>query len=186
MALESELKEAEEKMHKGVEVTREEFAMIRTGRASPKLVERIDVDYYGTKTPLNQLAGISVPEARLLVISPYDRNAIAAVEKAIMGSDLGITPSNDGTVIRLSFPSLTEERRKELIKVVHGRAEEGRVAIRNVRRHSKDEMERKRKDGEVSDDDLMRTEKELQKLTDRFITDIDEMLEHKDKELSEV
>lgn len=186
MALESELKEAEEKMHKAVEVTREEFAMIRTGRASPKLVERIDVDYYGTKTPLNQLAGISVPEARLLVISPYDRNAIAAVEKAIMGSDLGITPSNDGTVIRLSFPSLTEERRKELIKVVHGRAEEGRVAIRNVRRHSKDEMERKRKDGEVSDDDLMRTEKELQKLTDRFIAEIDEMLEHKDKELSEV
>lgn len=186
MVLESQIQQAEEKMRKAVGVAREEFALIRTGRASPKFVERIDVDYYGTKTPLNQLAGISVPEARLLVITPYDRNAIGAIEKAIMGSELGITPSNDGQVIRLSFPPLTEERRKELIKIVHHRAEDGRVAIRNVRRHSKEEMESLKKDGQVSEDDLRRTERDLQRLTDQFISEVDEMLAAKEKELSEV
>lgn len=186
MVLESQIKQAEEKMRKAVGVTREEFALVRTGRASPRLVERLDVEYYGSRTPLNQLAGISVPEARLLVISPYDRNAISAIEKAILGSDLGITPSNDGHVIRLGFPPLTEERRKDLIKVVHQRAEEGRVSIRNVRRHSKEEMERLKKDGNVSEDDLKRTERDLQKLTDQFIAEIDEMLSGKEKELSEV
>jgi ribosome recycling factor len=186
MVLESQIKEAEEKMKKAVEVTREDLASLRTGRASPKLVEKIDVDYYGTKTPLNQLAGISVPEARLLVVSPYDRNAMSAIEKAIQASDIGITPSNDGTVIRLAVPPLTEERRRDLIKVAKERAEEGRVSIRNVRRHSKDEMERLKKEGEVSEDDLKRVEKELQKLTDKFVADVDELVSNKEQELLEV
>jgi ribosome recycling factor len=186
MALEDQKKDAESKMRKAVEVTRGELATIRTGRASPTLVERIDIDYYGTKTPLNQLAGISVPEARLLVISPYDHNALSAIEKAIQASDLGITPSNDGTLIRLAFPQLTEERRKELIKVAKERSEEGKVSIRNVRRHTKDEMEAAKKDGKVSEDELFRAEKELQELTDRFTGEVDDMLEKKEKELLEV
>jgi ribosome recycling factor len=135
---------------------------------------------------MNQLASFSVPEPRLLVIQPYDRNAMAAMEKAIMQSDLGLSPSNDGQVIRLAFPQLTEERRKELIRVVHGRAEEGRVAVRNVRRHAKEELERLKKDGEISEDDLNRAEKELQKLTDQHIARIDELLSHKEQELMEV
>ena len=186
MVLESQIKQAEEKMKKAVDVTREDLSMLRTGRASPKLLERIEVDYYGTKTPLNQLAGISVPEARLLVVSPYDRNAMSAIEKAIQASDIGITPSNDGTVIRLAVPPLTEERRKELIKVAKERAEEGRVSIRNVRRHSKDEMERLKKSGEVSEDDLKRVEKELQGLTDKFVAEVDELVSKKEEELLEV
>lgn len=186
MVLESQIKQAEEKMKKAVEVTKEDLAMIRTGRASPKLLERVEVDYYGTKTPLNQLAGISVPEARLLVVSPYDRNAMSAIEKAIQSSDIGITPNNDGSVIRLAVPPLTEERRKELIKVAKERAEEGRVSIRNVRRHSKDEMERLKKAGDVSEDDLNRVERELQKLTDKFIQEVEELVAHKEQELLEV
>jgi ribosome recycling factor len=136
--------------------------------------------------PIQQLASFSVPEPRTLVISPFDRNAIAAMEKAIMGSDLGITPGNDGTVIRLSFPPLTEERRKELIKLVHHRGEEGRVAVRNIRRHSKEELEKLERDGGISEDDLVRSEKELQKLTDKHISDIDEVVAHKDAELKEI
>lgn len=186
MVLEGQIKQADGKMRKAVEVTREELAALRTGRASPKIVERIEIDYYGTKTPLNQLAGISVPEARLIVISPYDRNSMSAIEKAILISDIGITPSNDGTVIRLAVPALTEERRKELIKVAKERAEEGKVAIRNVRRHSKDEMERLKKQGEVSEDDLHRVERELQDLTDKFVTEVDELVAHKEEELLEV
>jgi ribosome recycling factor len=135
---------------------------------------------------MNQLASFSVPEPRLLVIQPFDRNAMAAMEKAIMQSDLGLTPSNDGNVIRLAFPPLTEERRKELIRVVRERAEEGRVSVRNVRRHSKDELERLKKDGQISEDDLNRSEKELQKLTDRYVGEIDDLLSHKEKELMEV
>jgi ribosome recycling factor len=184
--LDERLAQAESKMHKAVDVTREEFAIIRTGRASPKLVERVLVDYYGTKTPLEQLAGISVPEARLLVISPYDRNAMSAIEKAILSSDLGITPSNDGQVIRLTFPPLTEERRKELIRHMKERAEAGRVSIRNVRRHAKDELEHLERDGELSEDELKRVEKELQQLTDKFTHEIDEMSSHKEQELLEV
>lgn len=186
MALTDLNKEAKEKMKKAVEVTREEFSAIRTGRASPKLVEKLEVDYYGTKTPLNQIAGISVPEARLLVITPYDRNAMANIERAIQSSDLGINPSSDGSVIRLSIPPLTEERRKDLIKHMKERAEEGRVAVRNVRRHSKDEMERMKKDGHISEDDVFRAEAELQNNTDAFVAEIDEMVEHKEKELLEV
>lgn len=184
--IEQALKQAEEKMRKAIEVVREDFGGIRTGRASPQLVQRIQVDYYGTKTPLQQLASINVPEPRLLVIHPYDRNAISSVEKAILSSDLGLNPSNDGSVIRLSFPPLTEERRKELTKVVRDRAEHGRVAVRNVRRHAKEEIDRDMKDGKVSEDDGHRAEKELQKLTDKYVAEIDEMLKRKEAELMEV
>ena len=180
------LKQAESKMAKAIEVTREEFAGFRTGRASPQLLQKITVDYYGAPTPMQQLASFSVPEPRMLVIHPYDRNAIASIEKAIRASDLGLNPSNDGALIRLGFPQLTEERRKELIKLVRDRAEHGRVAIRNVRRHAKDEIDRDMKDGKVSEDDGHRAEKELQKLTDRFVGEVDQMLERKEQELTEV
>ncbi|MGH2547227.1 MAG: ribosome recycling factor [Actinomycetota bacterium] len=186
MTAETTLKEADHKMERAVEVTREEFSGVRTGRATPAILNRVMVDYYGTATPMNQLASFSVPEPRLLVIQPYDRNAVPAMEKAIMQSDLGLSPSNDGQVIRLAFPQLTEERRKELIRVVHGRAEEGRVAVRNVRRHAKEDLERLKKDGEISEDDLNRSEKALQKLTDQHIARIDELLSHKEQELMEV
>ena len=180
------LKQAESKMRKAIEVTREEFAGFRTGRASPQLLQRITVDYYGAPTPMQQLASFSVPEPRMLVIHPYDRNAISSIEKAIQSSDLGLNPSNDGAIIRLSFPQLTEERRKELVKLVRDRAEHGRVSIRNIRRHAKDEIDRDIKDGKVSEDDGHRAEKELQKLTDRLVQEVDQMLERKEHELSEV
>jgi ribosome recycling factor len=180
------LGQAEKKMQKAIEVARDEFGGVRTGRASPQLLQRLTVDYYGSQTPLQQLASFSVPEPRLLVIHPYDRNAMHSIEKAIMTSDLGLNPSNDGTVIRLNFPPLTEERRKELIKVVRDRAEEGRVSVRNVRRHTKDEIEKDIKAGKVSEDDGHRAEKELQKLTDKYVAEIDQMLERKEHELTEV
>lgn len=180
------LKSADEKMRKAVQVTHEDFAGIRTGRASPALLQKITVDYYGTPTPLNQLASFNVPEPRLLVVQPYDKGSIGAIEKAIMSSDLGVTPSNDGNVIRLPFPALTEERRKELVKVAHNRAEEGRVAIRNIRRHAKDELEKLQKDGQISEDDYHRAEKELQKETDTHVKEIDDMLAVKEQELQEV
>jgi ribosome recycling factor len=167
-------------------VLKDELSGVRTGRATPALLQRVVVDYYGTPVPIQQLASFSVPEPRTLVISPFDRNAIASMEKAIMASDLGITPGNDGTVIRLSFPPLTEERRKELIKLVHHRGEEGRVAVRNIRRHSKEELEKLEREGGISEDDLVRSEKELQKLTDKHISDIDEVVAHKDAELKEI
>lgn len=180
------LRSADDKMRKAAHVTHDDLNRLRTGRAAPALVEKLMVDAYGTSTPLNQLASINVPEPRLLVIQPYDRSIIANIEKAILASDLGVTPSNDGTIIRLPFAQLTEERRKELIKVAHQRAEEGRVSVRNVRRHAKDELERNQKDGTISEDDLKRAEKELQKETDRHIHEIDELLAHKEKELREV
>jgi ribosome recycling factor len=186
MTVDSALKAATEKMDKAISVLKDELAGVRTGRATPALLQRVVVDYYGTPVPIQQLASFSVPEPRTLVISPFDRNAIAAMEKAIMGSDLGITPGNDGTVIRLSFPPLTEERRKELIKLVHHRGEEGRVAVRNIRRHSKEELEKLERDGGISEDDLVRSEKELQRLTDKHISDIDEVVAHKDAELKEI
>jgi ribosome recycling factor len=167
-------------------VTREELTSVRTGRASPAILNRVTVDYYGTQTPINQLASFSVPEPRLLVIQPFDRNAMSAMEKALMQSDLGLTPSNDGNVIRLAFPPLTEERRKELIRLVRERGEEGRVSVRNVRRHAMHDLERLKKDGEISEDDLNRSEKELQKLTDRHVEEIDGLLSNKEKELMEV
>jgi len=180
------LSEAEEKMRKAVSVNLEELSSIRSGRASPALLQRVHVDYYGTKTPLNQLANLSVPEPRLLVVAPYDPNSIAAIEKAILASDLGITPNNDGQVVRLAFPQLTEERRKELTKVAHVRAEEGRVAVRNVRRHAKQELERMKKEHVLSEDEERSAESELQKLTDKYVHDVDENLKRKEHELSEV
>jgi ribosome recycling factor len=186
MTVDSALKGAREKMDKAISVLKDELAGVRTGRATPALLQRVVVDYYGTPVPIQQLASFSVPEPRTLMISPFDRNAIAAMEKSIMSSDLGITPSNDGTVIRLSFPPLTEERRKELIKLVHHRGEEGRVAVRNIRRHSKEELEKLEREGGISEDDLVRSEKELQKLTDKHISDIDEVVAHKDAELKEI
>jgi ribosome recycling factor len=183
---EETLKDAMHKMGRAVEVTREEFASVRTGRASPAILTRIVVDYYGTPTPLNQLASFSVPEPRLLVIQPYDRNAMSAMERALMQSDLGLTPSNDGNVIRLAFPPLTEERRRELTRLVRERAEEGRVAVRNVRRHAKEELERLEREHLISEDELARSEKELQKHTDVHVAEIDELMGHKEKELMEV
>lgn len=180
------LKSAEEKMGKAIEVSRDDFASVRTGRASSAIVERILVDYYGSPTPLKQLASFSVPEARQLLVSPFDRNAITAIEKAISSSDVGVTPNNDGAVIRLNFPMLTEERRKEMTKVVRDRAEHGRVAIRNIRRHVKDEIDRDMKDGKVSEDDAKRAEKDLQKLTDKYVGEIDQMVQRKEHELMEV
>ena len=186
MTVDSALKGAGEKMDKAISVLKDELAGVRTGRATPALLQRVVVDYYGTPVPIQQLASFSVPEPRTLMISPFDRNAISAMEKSIMSSDLGITPSNDGTVIRLSFPPLTEERRKELIKLVHHRGEEGRVAVRNIRRHSKEELEKLEREGGISEDDLVRSEKELQKLTDKHIADIDDVVAHKDAELKEI
>jgi ribosome recycling factor len=186
MTVDSALKAASEKMDKAIAVLKDELSGVRTGRATPALLQRVVVDYYGTPVPIQQLASFSVPEPRTLVISPFDRNAIASMEKAIMSSDLGITPGNDGTVIRLSFPPLSEERRTELIKLVHHRGEEGRVAVRNIRRHSKEELEKLEREGGISEDDLVRSEKELQKLTDKHISDIDEVVAHKDAELKEI
>jgi ribosome recycling factor len=186
MTVQTTLGEAGEKMDKAISVLKDELGSIRTGRATPALLSRIVVDYYGTQVPIQQLASFSVPEPRTLLIQPYDKNAISSMEKAIMASDVGITPSSDGNVIRLSFPPLTEERRKELIKVVHQRGEEGRVAVRNVRRHSKEELERLQRAGTISEDDLARSEKELQKLTDHHVAGIDEIVVHKEQELKEI
>jgi ribosome recycling factor len=180
------LREADERMKKAVSVNVEELSSIRSGRASPSLLQRVQVDYYGTKVPVNQLANLSVPEPRLLVVAPYDPNSIAAIEKAILASDLGITPNNDGTVIRLAFPQLTEDRRKELIKVAHVRAEEGRVAVRNIRRHAKQELEKMKKEGQLSEDEERSAETQLQKLTDKHVGEVDDNLKRKEQELSEV
>jgi ribosome recycling factor len=186
MTIESSLTEAARKMEQAVAHLKDELAAVRTGRASPAVLNRVTVEYYGTPVPLNQLASINVPEPRLLSVQPFDNGAIGAIEKAIQSSDLGITPSNDGQVIRLAFPPLTEERRKELVKQVHARAEEGRVSVRNVRRHAKEEMEKLEREGGISEDDLVRGEKELQKLTDRHVVEIDEIQSHKEQELMEV
>jgi ribosome recycling factor len=177
--------ECHEKMRKAIEHLKGEFGAVRTGRASSGLVEKLRVDYYGSEVPLQQIAGFSVPEPRTLVISPYDKSpdAIKAIEKAIQGSDLGITPNNDGSVIRLNFPQLTEERRKELVKVVKKRAEEGRVAVRNVRRDARHDLEAFQKDGEISENDLARVEKELEKHTHEVVAEIDVLLGHKEQEL---
>jgi ribosome recycling factor len=186
MTIETAMKDGTHKMEQAVAHLREDLGSIRTGRAAPAVLHRIMVEYYGTPVPLNQLASVNVPEPRLLQIQPFDKGALGAIEKAIHSSDLGITPSNDGNVIRLAFPPLTEERRKELVKQVHHRAEDGRVAVRNVRRHTKEELEKLERDGGISQDDLVRAEKELQKLTDRFVAELDEMQGHKEQELMEV
>jgi ribosome recycling factor len=175
--------ECADKMRKAVAHLQSEFAAVRTGRASSALVEKLRVDAYGSDVPLQQLAGFGVPEPRVLTISPYDKGTIKAIEKAIQQSDLGVNPSNDGQVIRLVFPELTEDRRKELVKVVRHRAEEGRVAVRNARRHARHELEGLEKDGDISKDDLDRTEKDLEKRTHEVVAEIDEMLKHKEAEL---
>ncbi len=184
--IEDVLLETTEKMAKAVSHTSADFSTVRTGRATPALVEKIKVDYYGADVPLQQLAGFNVPEPRVLVVAPYDKSSMKAIEKAIMHSDLGITPSNDGQVIRLVFPQLTTDRRKELVKVVKHKAEEGRIAIRNLRRAARHELEAYEKDGEISVDELDRAEKELEKLTHEYVAEIDRMLARKEQELLEV
>ena len=180
------LADARDKMHKAVEHARAEFGSIRTGRATPALVEKLQVDYYGTDVPLQQLAGFQVPEARTLIISPYDKGALGAIEKAIQHSDLGLNPSNDGHIVRLTFPPLTAERRKDLVRVVKHQAEEGRVAIRNLRRSARHELDALAKDGDISEDEIARAEKELDKITHAQEAEIDKALEQKEQELLEV
>jgi ribosome recycling factor len=180
------LEEARDRMQKSVDATRNEFATVRTGRASPHLLDRIEVDYYGARTALRQLAQVSATEARLLSITPYDKSSIKSIEKAILESDVGLTPSNDGQVIRLQIPELTEERRKELVKVVHGIAEQGRVAVRNIRRDVMHTLRELKTEGEVGSDDEHRAEAELQKLTDARIGEIDTALAGKEQEILEV
>ncbi len=180
------LKDAESKMDKAVEVAKEDFSSVRTGRANPSLFNKIMVDYYGTFTSLSQLASIQVPEARMAVISPFDKGAMAAIEKAIRESDLGVNPGNDGVVIRVAFPQLTEERRKEYIKVVKTKAEDAKISLRNIRRSAKETIEKLEKDGDIGKDDLTRGEKELEKVTSDHVAKIDDLLKHKEIELLEV
>jgi ribosome recycling factor len=177
------LADAKDRMGKAVEALRKELATIRTGRAHPGLIEHLRVDYYGAPTPLNQLATINVPEPRLLTIQPWDHQSLGAIEKAILKSDLGLNPSNDGNIIRLVIPQLTEERRKELVKVVHKKVEEGRVAVRNVRRDRHDELRRLQREKEISEDAQYLAQEELQKLTDDFIKEIERVGEEKEAEL---
>ena len=180
------MEDARERMSKALEHVKVEFANVRTGRASSALVENLVVDYYGSETPLKQLANFSVPEPRLLVVSPYDKGAMAAIEKAISSADLGLNPSNDGVVIRLSFPTLTEERRKEFVKIVRTKAEEGKVALRGVRRHARQELENLEKEQGLSKDDIERLEKVLDKMTQDEVAAVDVLLSHKEQELLEV
>ena len=180
------LADAHERMEKALSHTQADFGSVRTGRASSALVEHLKVDIYGAEVELRSVAGLSVPEARLLVISPYDKSTLGSIEKALQSSNLGITPSNDGTVIRLSFPPLTEERRKEMVKVVRHKAEEGRVAIRNLRRAARHELESLEHDGDLSTDDLERAERELEKLTHDMVTSVDKLMAHKEHELLEI
>ena len=181
--IEDLLTDARARMGKSIDSTRHEFATVRTGRASPHLLDRVNVDYYGAHTPLNQIATVNASEARLLTITPYDKTSIKSIEKAILESDLGLTPSNDGNLIRLTIPELTEDRRKELVKVVHQLAEEGRVAIRNIRRDCMHHLRDLRKSGDAGEDEERRAEAELQKLTDAQVKDIDELLKGKEEEI---
>jgi ribosome recycling factor len=180
------LEDAKGRMAKSVESSRGELATVRTGRASPHLLDRIAVDYYGTPTPLKQLANVATTDARLLTVTPYDKSSLAAIEKSIQESDIGLTPSNDGNVIRLQVPELTEERRREMVKVVHGVAEEGRVAVRNVRRDVMQDLREMKKEGEAGEDDERRAEAALQKQTDGAIAEIDALLKGKEEEILEV
>jgi len=180
------LADAKERMGKSVEATRGELATVRTGRASPHLLDRVIVDYYGAETPLKQLAQVAATDARMLTVTPYDKSSIAAIEKSVMESDLGVTPSNDGNVIRLSIPELTEERRRELVKVVHNVAEDGRVAVRNIRRDVMHDLREMKKEGEAGSDEEHRAETELQKQTDDSIKEIDGLLKGKEEEILEV
>ena len=180
------LLDAEEKMEKAVSVAKDDLTSVRTGRATPSMFSRIVVEYYGAPTPLNQMASVNVPEARMALIKPYDQTSLNAIEKAIRESDLGVNPSNDGNVIRIVIPQLTEERRKEMVKVAKSKGEDARVTIRSIRRKAKDELDRIAKDGEAGEDDVARAEKELQNLTDTYSHKVDELVKHKEAELLEV
>jgi ribosome recycling factor len=180
------LLEAEEKMEKAVGVAKEDFAAIRTGRANPSMFNKILVDYYGSPTPVNQLASFHIPDARMVTVTPYDKGSLNLIEKAIRDSDLGVNPTNDGAVIRVVFPQLTEERRKEFIKVARHKAEDSRVSIRNVRRHAKETLDKLSKDGEAGEDDVRRAEKSLEETTHRYVAQVDDLLKHKESELLEV
>jgi len=184
--IEETLLEAEEKMEKAVAVAKDDFAAIRTGRAHPAMFNKIVADYYGALTPINQLASFSVPEPRMAVITPFDKSALRNIETAIRDSDLGVNPSNDGSIIRVVFPQLTEERRKEYIKVARGKGEDAKVSIRSIRRKAKDAIDKLVKDGEVGEDEGRRGEKELDDTTARYVAQIDELLKHKEAELLEV
>lgn len=179
-------RETEDKMKKVIEACKHHFATVRTGRARPSLLENIKVDYYGAMTPLNQMAQVSAPEPRLLTIKPWDRSSISSIEKAIMKSDLGLTPNSDGEVIRLNIPQLTEERRKELVKVVKKKAEDERVAVRNIRRDANEELKLYEDEGEISEDDMYRALEDIQKLTDDYVKKIDQLLAEKEAEIMEV
>lgn len=180
------LKNGESRMKKSVANLSRELASLRAGRANPSLLEKIQIDYYGAPTPLNQLAGISVPEARMLLIQPYDKSALEEIEKAILKSDLGLTPSNDGEVIRLTIPALTEERRTELVRLVKKYAEDNKVVIRNIRREINDELKKSEKDGEITEDELRRLNDDVQGLTDKYVAEIDNVAAEKEKEIMEV
>lgn len=180
------LLEAEEKMDKAVEVAKEDFSTIRTGRANAQMFSKILVDYYGAPTPLQQLASFAIPEARTVIITPYDRAAMTEIEKSIRDSDLGVNPMNDGAIVRINLPQLTEERRKDYIKLARHKAEDARVSVRNIRRHAKEQLDRLVKDGEAGKDDGARAEKELEQVTKRHVENIDDLLQRKESELLEV
>jgi ribosome recycling factor len=184
--IDDSLLEAEEKMEKAVAVAKEDFTGIRTGRVHPSLFNKITAEYYGTQTPVNQLASFHMPEPRMVIVQPYDKASMAAIEKAIRNSDLGVNPSNDGTIIRVVFPDLSEERRREYIKIARNKAEDSRVSIRNIRRHAKDSIDKSVKNGEAGEDDGRRAERELDELTHTYTGQIDELLKHKEAELLEV
>ncbi|MFW6694281.1 ribosome recycling factor [Streptomyces sp. MAR4 CNX-425] len=184
--IEETLLEAEEKMEKAVVVAKDDFAAIRTGRAHPAMFNKITADYYGTQTPINQLASFSVPEPRMAVVTPFDKSALRNIEQAIRDSDLGVNPSNDGNIIRVVFPQLTEERRKEFIKVAKAKGEDARIAIRSVRRKAKETIDKAVKDGEIGEDEGRRGEKELDDTTHKYVAQVDELLKHKEAELLEV
>src|ERR1700689_5592490 len=180
------LPEAEEKMDKAVTVAREDFTIIRTGRPHPSMFSKVTADYYGTQTPVNQLASFHVPEPRMVIIQPFDKSSLAGIERAIRNSDLSVNPANDGNIIRIVLPDLTEERRREYIKTARTKAEDGRVAIRNIRRHAKDTLDKMIKSGDAPEDNVRRAERELEDLTHTYVAQVDELLKHKETELLEV
>ena len=184
--IDDSLLEAEEKMEKAVQVARDDMSGIRTGRATPSMFNKITAEYYGTQTPVNQLASFHLPEPRMVIIQPYDKGSMAAIEKAIRNSDLGVNPSNDGSIIRVVFPELSEERRRDFIKVARSKAEDSRVSIRNIRRHAKDSIDKLVKNGDEGEDDGRRAERDLDELTHGYVSQIDELLKHKEAELLEV
>ncbi len=184
--MKEQLKKAEEKMQKSVSVLEGELASVRAGRANPAILDKVQVDYYGTMTPINQMAGINVPDARTLIIQPWDASSLKSIEKAILASDLGLNPNNDGKVIRLNFPPLTEERRKELAKSLNKLGEEGKVAIRSIRRDAIEKLKAMKKDGELTEDDVKDGEKEIQKLTDKYCKEMDTAVDKKQKEILEL